>query len=112
MNLLYGALLILILQVMAWVSANGQFSEYFKNYHTFLICIILSIPISICGYYGAKFLYSHFASAWSVRLIGYGISYLAFPIMTWLLLGETMFTLKTILCIILSLCIILIQVLM
>jgi len=112
MNLLYGTLLILLLQILAWVSANGQFSEYFKNYNTFAICITLAIPISILGYFGAKFLYAHFASAWSVRLVGYGISYLAFPVMTWILLGESMFTIKTILCIFLSLCIILIQVFM
>ena len=112
MNLLYGVVLIFILQVLVWVSANGQFSEYFKNYNTFVICLTLAIPISICGYFGSKYLYAHLTSAWSIRFIGFGISYLVFPFMTWFLLGETMFTLKTAICIFLSFCIILIQVLM
>lgn len=111
-NLLYGVLLILILQAMAWVGANGQFSDYFKNYNTLAICVTLAIPISICGYFGSKFLYSHLSSVWSIRFIGFGLSYLVFPVMTWYLLGESMFTVKTILCIFLSLCIILIQVFM
>jgi len=112
MNLFFGVLLILVLQVMAWVGANGQFSEYLKNYNTLAICIALAIPISICGYFGSRFLYAHMASAWSIRFIGFGLSYLVFPFMTWFLLGETMFTLKTAICIFLSFCIILIQVLM
>ena len=111
-NLLYGAALILVLQALAWVSANGQFSEYFKNYNTLTICITLAIPISLCGYFGSKFLYSYLTSVWSVRFIGFGLSYLVFPFMTWYLLGESMFTIKTILCLILSICIILIQVFM
>tara|TARA_Y100001970_G_scaffold251455_1_gene324349 strand:- start:51396 stop:51734 length:339 start_codon:yes stop_codon:yes gene_type:complete len=112
MNLFYGVALILTLQAMAWVGANGQFSEYFKSYNTLLICVALAIPISICGYFGSRFLYAHFSSAWSIRFIGFGLSYLVFPFMTWFLLGETMFTLKTAICIFLSFCIILIQVLM
>ena len=112
MNLIYGVLLILILQALAWVSANGQFSEYFKNYNTLLICLTLAIPISLCGYFGSKYLYAHMSSVWSVRFIGFGLSYLVFPFMTWFLLGESMFTLKTTICIFLSFCIILIQVLM
>lgn len=110
MNLVYGFLLILTLQTLVWISVNGQFSEYLKSYNTFAICLTLAIPISICGYFGSRFLYNHFSSAWSIRFIGFGISYLVFPFMTWFLLGETMFTLKTTICIFLSFCIILIQV--
>ena len=112
MNLLYGALLILILQILVWISINSQFSEHFKDYNTLSISLALAIPISVCGYFGSKFLYAHLTSAWSIRFIGFGISYLAFPIMTWLLLGESMFALKTMICIFLSFCIILIQVFM
>jgi len=111
-NLLYGSLLIFLLQILVWVSANGQFSDYFKNFNTLNICAALAIPIAICGYFGSKNLYAYSSSAWSIRFIGFGISYLVFPIMTWYLLGESMFTVKTILCIFLSLCIILIQVFM
>jgi len=112
MNLIYGVCLMLVLQVLVWVSANGQFSEYFKNYNTLFLCMALALPVSVCGYYGSKFLYASSESVWSIRFIGFGISYLVFPFMTWYLLGESMFTVKTLLCIFLSLCIILIQVFM
>ena len=102
----------LVLQVLVWVSANGQFSEYFKNYNTLFLCMALALPVSVCGYYGSKFLYASSESVWSIRFISFGISYLVFPFMTWYLLGESMFTVKTLLCIFLSLCIILIQVFM
>jgi ABC-type phosphate transport system permease subunit len=109
-NLLYGSILITLLQIMVWVSVNAQFSEYFKDVNTFAVCVLLAVPISISGFFGSKFLYAHFDSAWSIRFVGFGISYLVFPVMTWYLLAESMFTAKTLLCIFLSLCIILIQV--
>lgn len=111
-NIVLGALLMTLIHVFVWVSTNAQFSEYFKNYSTLTICLLLAIPTSLCGYYSSKYLYMESNSAWSVRFIGSSIGYFIFPLMTWYLLGESMFTTKTILCIFLSLCIIFIQVFM
>jgi hypothetical protein len=73
--------------------------------------MFFAVPTSLLAYYGSRVGYSALNdSAWSVRFLGFGLSYLVFPVLTWLLLGETMFTLKTGLCIFLSFTIISIQV--
>jgi hypothetical protein len=43
-------------------------------------------------------------------LLGFGVSYLTFPILTYLILKESMFTPKTMACVFLSFCIIGIQI--
>ena len=111
-NFIIGLILMAGIHVLVWISTNAQFSEYFKNYSTLTICLLLAVPTSLCGYYASKYLYMESNSAWSVRFIGSSTGYFIFPLMTWYLLGESMFTTKTILCIILSVCIILIQVFM
>ena len=73
--------------------------------------LMLSIPTSIAAYYATKYGYSAFGgSVWSVRFFAFAMSYLIFPVLTWWLLGESMFTLKTMLCVMLSFVIIAIQV--
>jgi hypothetical protein len=47
--------------------------------------------------------------AWAARMLGFGMSYLTFPFLTWWLLHESMFTTKTMLCIFLSIMIVGIQ---
>ena len=64
--------------------------------------LILAVPISILGYWAARFGYSSLNdSALIVRFIGFGTSYLIFPVLTWMLLGESMLTAKTLICILL-----------
>jgi hypothetical protein len=41
-----------------------------------------------------KWSYAGLESAWGSRLLGFGLSYVSFPILTWLLLGESAFTPK------------------
>ena len=70
----------------------------------------LAIPTSLLAYYATRIGYSALGdSVWSLRFIGFGTSYLVFPVLTWLLLGESMFNLKTMLCIGLSFVIVGIQ---
>ena len=72
--------------------------------------LVLAIPTSIAAYYGTKFGYIAFnESAWSVRFFGFALSYLTFPILTWWFLGESMFNIKTMICIALSFVIIAVQ---
>ena len=70
-----------------------------------------SLPISLCAYYASRLGYSELGdSAWGVRFLAFGTSYLVFPVLTYILLGESMFTLKTGVCIFLSILIISIQI--
>ena len=66
------------------------------------------IPISFAFYYSTRLYYEHFNYYWAVRPIGFGLTTIVFGIMTWLFLGEVPNT-KTLICIVLSIVIILIQ---
>ena len=111
-NLLYGFLLFTFVHILVWISTNAQFSDFFKDYNTLFMSAVLAVPISIFAYYGSRFMFAESGSAWTIRFLASSIGYVIFPIMTWYFLGESMFTVKTILCIILAVCIILIQVFM
>ena len=110
-KLLYTFLCFMGVHTLVWFASNSQLiSEAWKQ-RSFWIMIALSVPISLLMYYGTRLGYEALNdSAWGVRLFGYGTSYLVFPMLTWMLLGESMFTLKTMLCIGLSVLIILVQI--
>jgi len=104
-------LLFTLLHIGVWFSTNTQLISDEWKQRSFWIMLSLAIPTSLLAYYGTKVGYSALGdSAWSVRFIGFGTSYLIFPLLTWQLLGESMFTLKTMLCIFLSMVIVFIQV--
>ena len=108
---LLGVLLFVLMHVLVWFSTNSQLVEKFSAINTLLLAIILAVPTTLAGYYGTKLIYGSLSdSLWAVRFVGFGISYLVFPILTWTLLGESMFTFKTLLCIFLSFIIVAIQV--
>ena len=109
----YAAGLFVLLHVLVWFAANTQFvSEEWRSKSLYL-SIALAIPISIVAYFGTRLAYEALGdSAWGSRFLAFGISYLVFPFLTWHLLGESMFTLKVGLSILLSVIIILIQVFM
>ena len=97
------------LHVLVWFGTNWQLVENVDRTSALKICIIVSIPIALLGFHATKIGYSLYESAWSVRLLAFGTSYLIFPLMTWFWLDESPFNLKTMLCIGLSFSIILIQ---
>jgi len=112
-QLFQGCAYFIMLHTLIWFSANGQFmknSAFFEK-HSLLFAILAGPIIGVLGYYGARYVYAALSqSVWAVRFVGFGLSYLIFPLLTWYLLGETMFTIKTMVCIALSFLIILIQV--
>ena len=109
-NILYSALCFIMLHVMVWFSTNLQFIDNAWSNRSFLITLCLAIPTSLLAYYGTRFGYAALGeSAWGVRFLAFSLSYLTFPIMTYYFLGESMLTLKTMLCIVLSCLILFIQ---
>ena len=114
-NLFLGCALFIVLHVLVWFASNAQFikEENFLTQNSLMLCLALSPFIGILSYFGSKFVYDGMGdSAWSVRLIGFGLSYIVFPALTWHFLGESMFTVKTMLCVFLSFLIIAIQIYM
>ena len=71
--------------------------------------LMYGIPASLCFWYATKMIVDTTSEAWTARLLGFGMSYLTFPLLTWWLLNESMFTMKTMLCVTLSFMIIAIQ---
>ncbi len=110
MNVVMGVGALVLVHILVWMTTNLQLVDGWKGSHKIWWVIIgLAIPTSLMAAYATRMLYITLDSAWSIRFIGFGTSYLVFPIMTWALLGESMFTLKTALCITLSIVILMIQ---
>ena len=104
-------ILFALVHTCVWFSTNSQFTniDLLRN-NSLMIALVLSIPISLMAMWAAKSGYTALNSIWSVRFLAFGVSYLIFPILTWVLLGESMLTFKTLLCIALSIIIILVQI--
>tara|TARA_B100000085_G_scaffold275507_1_gene293472 strand:+ start:1078 stop:1425 length:348 start_codon:yes stop_codon:yes gene_type:complete len=69
---------------------------------------LTSIAIAPLFFYSTKWSFEHFGALWNMRLAGFGISTFTFGVMAWLLLTEIP-TLKTFVCLLLAIAIILIQ---
>jgi len=89
---------------------NLQFiNVYFKDKSHFLI-FTLSIPISYLYLYSwTYFVNENNGSVWSARFIFFGLSYFVYPIMSYAFMNETPFTVKTALCTLLSVMILVVQ---
>lgn len=89
---------------------NLQFiNDSFKD-KTHLLIFVLSIPISYLYFYSwTYFVSSSGGSAWTAKFIFFGLSYLVYPILTYVFLGESPLSFKTIVCTFLSILILLIQ---
>ena len=68
-----------------------------------------SLIIAPLFWYATKWSYEHFGAFWNMRLAGFGVGTLIFGLLTWSLIGEIP-TLKTIICLLLAVAIILIQI--
>jgi len=111
MKLLFGVLLFVLMHVAVWWSTNAQFIEGVSRARALTLSVALALPITLLAFNASRLVYESLeASAWSARFVGFGVSYLVFPILTWVFLGESMFTVKTMMCITLSCMILGIQV--
>ena len=68
-----------------------------------------SLIIAPLFFWSTRWSYEHFGAFWNMRLAGFGVGTIVFGIMAWFFIGEIP-TLKTIICILLAVAIILIQV--
>ena len=109
-NIALGTVFLIAGQILVWFMNNSQFAcEWWKD-KPIITSLIYCFPASLLFWYGSKYSYEGLGGAWGSRLLGYGLSYLTFPILTYVILKESMFTPKTMACIFLSFCIIGIQI--
>ena len=100
-DIIFALLIFIIAQMMVWLQLNGQFVwPVFKKYESLLI--LTGIPITWlfleatrCGVSGFDGL------LWPQRFLAFACGIIIFSLFTWLFKGEG-FTMKTILCLLLS----------
>jgi len=110
-KVMLGAMLFLIAQTISWFQLNLQFLNEWWEDKGILAVIVFGIPCGLSFWYAWKFTTEGLGrSVWSARFVSFGISYLTFPMLTHFLLKESIMTTKTLLCIFLSICIVLIQI--
>jgi hypothetical protein len=104
-----GIILFFIGQIMGWFQLNAQFlSEWWRD-KPIAAAFLIGAPTSIAFWYAWKFIAEATGSVWTARFIGSSTGIIIFPILTWYLLSESMFTPKTMICLGLAILIILIQ---
>ena len=110
MKLWLGITIFTIGQIFGWYQLNLQkYSDWWKD-KPFTTAVIIGIPTSMAFWYAWRLVSEATGSVWSARFIGSSTGFVIFPILTWFILGESMFTTKTMLCLSLSILIILIQI--
>ena len=110
MKLWLGILIFMFGQVLGWYQLNLQKMYSWWQDKALLSAVLVGVPTSITFWYAWKFVSEATGSVWSARFLGSCTGFLVFPVLTWYMLGETMFTTKTMVCLFLSLLIILIQI--
>lgn len=108
MNLVYGILLAIVAQILTFLQLQGSAKWGWYDRHPFLV-VIASIPISWLFIKSVNiFVEEYNGEIWPSRLFGFGIGIIVFYLMSVYIFNESL-TPKTFLCLLLSLCIILIQ---
>ena len=108
-KLIVACLLFAAGQTMGWFQLNSQFVWDWWKDKPILSAVLFSVPTGICFWYGIKLAYEDMGEVWGPRFLIFSMSYLTFPILTWYFLNESMFTLRTVLCILLSFMIVAVQ---
>ena len=98
-------------QLFGFFHLNSQFIWEWWNGRPFIALFVFSIPAGLCFWLGMNLAYAEMGEVWSPRFLIFSFSYLTFPMLTWYFLNESMFTLKTMVCVALAFTIALIQLL-
>ena len=108
-KLVMSLLLIVIANIGTWFQFQGHFWSDKPFFKSPVFVMLAGGILSPLFWYATKFSYEYFGQFWNIRLMGFGAGTIVFGIITWTLMNEAP-TLKTIICIMLALCIVLIQV--
>lgn len=106
---IFGIAITTLAQVLTWFQMNSQFVWSWWKDKPLLSVLLFAIPSGLLFWYGSRFLYETFGSVWSSRFVAFGASYITFPLLTAFFLHESVFNIKTLVCILLSFVIMWIQ---
>ena len=110
MAVLKAVSLFALAQLFAWFQLNSQYMWEWWRDKAFISALIWGIPCSMFFYYAWTTAADAAGSVWSARFIGSSVGIVIFPILTYVFLGETMFTAKTMVCFTLALLVVIIQI--
>ena len=108
---LIGLLFGIITQIFTFFQLQGPMKyDWFKN--NYWLVVLMGIPISMLFMFSVKNMVLAFGGQmWPSRLIGFSIGAIVFTYFSWSLFGEPL-TLKTIICLILAVSILMVQLFM
>jgi hypothetical protein len=95
--------------IFGFLQQNLQFVDNWWKERVMLSLVLFSIPI---GYFYLKswtYFVETLGSVWAAKFVFFGLSYITFPVLAYMFLGETPWSLKTIVSFFLSLLIIIVQ---
>lgn len=101
-KMVYACTLFAIGQTLAWFQINSQFAWDWWKDKPILAVILFGLPAGLCFLFGVKAAYEEMGQVWGPRFLIFSMSYLTFPLLTWYFLHESMFTSKTMICVVLS----------
>jgi hypothetical protein len=107
-NIVIGIFFGILAQVATFYQLQGPMKyEWFKNHYW--LTVMMGIPISMLFMFSVKNMIIAFdGQMWPSRLIGFSIGAMVFTYMSWSLFNEPL-TLKTLICLILALGILIVQ---
>ena len=97
-------------QTFAWFQLFSQHVWPWWQGKALIAIPVFGLPAGVCFYYGVQIAYSAMGEAWAPRMMIFAASYISFPLLTYFLMGESIFTIKTLLCIVLASLIMAVQV--
>jgi multidrug transporter EmrE-like cation transporter len=109
MNFIIGLLYAIAAQILTFIQLQGQFKYQWAKNNPFLMACI-GVPLSLLYLGSVKYLVAHFdGQLWPSRLMGFATGAVVFTIMSWSWFREPL-TIKTLICLGLALCIMLVQI--
>jgi len=109
MNFIIGLFYGIVAQILTFVQLQGQFKYQWAKDNPFLMAC-MGIPLSLLYIGSVKYLVAHFdGQLWPSRLMGFAIGAIVFTFMSWSWFREPL-TVKTLICLGLALCIMLVQI--
>ena len=108
-KLVMSLLLIIIANIGTWFQFQGHYWLDKPFLKSPLFVMLAGGILSPLFWHATRLSYEHFGQFWNIRLMGFGVGTIVFGIITWGLMNEAP-TLKTIICLMLAMCIVLIQV--
>jgi len=108
MNFILGLLYGIAAQIITFIQLQGQFKFQWAKDNPMYMALI-GFPLSLIYITSVKYMVAHFdGNMWPSRLLGFATGAIVFTIMSWAWFKEPL-SLKTIVCLGLAVCIMLIQ---